>query len=142
MKASSRLLLGEMPKDGAPDAHRGGALCDGNAKVVAHPHRQSVEIERGLLPPHFGARLVEHRIDRIAIDDSFTHITGDLSEEDQANLARRASSLGVLIKAPAPVVGTTRFSRCAVASRTIRTTPPTACRFETITIESKSLVIE
>ena len=99
-----------MPKDGAADAHPGSAVIDGNAKVVAHPYRQSVEIERELLPLHFDARLVDQQIDRIAIDDSFSHITGDLSEEDQANLARRASSLGVLIKAPAPVVGTTQSS--------------------------------
>jgi ABC-type phosphate transport system auxiliary subunit len=39
-----------------------------------------------LLPLRFEACLVEHGIDRIAIDESFTQITGDLSKEDQANL--------------------------------------------------------
>src|SRR5829696_1956517 len=36
----------------------------------------------------------------------------------------------------------TRFSRCDIALRINRTTPPTARRFETITIESKPLVVE
>ena len=44
----------------------------GNAKVVAHPHGQSVEVDGGLLP--------------LAVGDSFSQITDDLSEEDQANL--------------------------------------------------------
>ena len=72
MDASSRWLLGEMPQDGAADAHQVSALFDGNAKVVAHRHRQSVEVDGELLP--------------LATEDSFSQITGDLSEEDQANL--------------------------------------------------------
>jgi hypothetical protein len=72
MDASSRWLLGELPKDGGPDAHRASALSDGNAQVVALPHRMSVDIDRGPLPAHFGAYRVESRIDRIPNDDSNT----------------------------------------------------------------------
>jgi hypothetical protein len=46
-------LLGEKPKDSAADAHLGSAFFDGNAKS-------------SLIP----------------IDDSSTHITGSLSDED------------------------------------------------------------
>ncbi len=65
MDASSRWLLGETPKEGVADAHRGSALLDGQAEVVAHPHREDVEIDRGLLPLHFQVHLVQHRFDRI-----------------------------------------------------------------------------
>jgi hypothetical protein len=86
MEASSRLMLGEMSKDRAPDANSGGAFLDGHAKVIAYPHREGVEIDRWLLSLHCEACLVDRGIDRIAIDDSFTQITGDLSKEEQANL--------------------------------------------------------
>src|SRR4051812_21637266 len=100
MEASSRLVLREMSKDRASNVNRGGAFLDDvHAKVVTHSHREGVQIDRGLLPPHFDAGRVERRIDRFVVDDSFAQITDDLSEEDQANLARRASSLGVLINA-------------------------------------------
>jgi hypothetical protein len=72
MDASSRWLLGEMPKDGAAHAHGVSALFDGYAKVAARPHRQSVDVVRGLLPLHFEARLVDHRIERIAIENFFS----------------------------------------------------------------------
>jgi hypothetical protein len=49
-------MLGEMSKDRASDAHRCGAFLDGHAKVIAHPHREGVEIDRWLLPLHFGSR--------------------------------------------------------------------------------------
>ena len=100
-----------------PDA-LASAILHGNAKFVAHPHRQSVELDRGLLPLHLETpHGVDSPIDRILIDDSFTHIRGDLSDEDQANLARRAFQSWGFHQSPASVVGTTRLSRCAVASR-------------------------
>src|SRR5215212_3836286 len=46
-RRQAELLLGEMPTDGAPNVHRGGALLDGHGKVLACHRRQSVEIDRG-----------------------------------------------------------------------------------------------
>jgi type I restriction enzyme R subunit len=56
--------------------------------------------DKATLPLHFEARLVQLRIDKEAIDEAFANITGDLSEEDQAELARRAAKMAVLVKAP------------------------------------------
>ena len=43
------------------------------------------------------------RIDREAIDEAFQAITGDLSEQDRDDLAKRAAKMAVLIKTPARV---------------------------------------
>lgn len=54
--------------------------------------------DEATLPLHFEARLIELRVDRDAIDEAYANITGHLSEEDQANLAKMAGKLSVLIK--------------------------------------------
>jgi hypothetical protein len=141
MEASSRWLLGEMPKDGAA-----GALRDRRLR----PHRESRRSFPSTECPDrpWAVPAALPGLSSRALDRPHPHrrllspCHSDLSEEDQANLARRASIPGVLNKVPSTVIGTTRFSRCAVASRMDRTAPSTACRFETITIERKSLVIE
>jgi type I restriction enzyme R subunit len=56
--------------------------------------------DKATLPLHFEARLVELRVDKAAIDDAFAAITGHLTEEDQANLAKQAAKLAVLVKNP------------------------------------------
>jgi type I restriction enzyme R subunit len=40
------------------------------------------------------------RIDRAAVDEAFAALTETLTEEDQADLSKRAARLGVLVKAP------------------------------------------
>jgi type I restriction enzyme, R subunit len=55
------------------------------------------------LPLKFEARLVELHVDKDAIDDAYQNMTGHLSEEDQANLAKLAAHISVLVKAPSRV---------------------------------------
>lgn len=55
------------------------------------------------LPLKFEARLIELHVDQAAIDEAYTHITGHLSEEDQANLAKMAANMAVLVKSPSRV---------------------------------------
>lgn len=52
------------------------------------------------LPLNFEARMVELRVDQQAINDAYHQLTGRLSDEDQDELAKKASKLGVLVKAP------------------------------------------
>ncbi len=39
-------------------------------------------------------------VDKDAIDEAFANITGHLSEEDQANLAKQAAKMAMLVKVP------------------------------------------
>lgn len=52
------------------------------------------------LPLHFEPRLVELHIDKVAIDEAYAELTGDLSDLDKDNLARAASKMAVLVKTP------------------------------------------
>ncbi|MBI5930370.1 MAG: HsdR family type I site-specific deoxyribonuclease [Chloroflexi bacterium] len=54
--------------------------------------------DEATLPLHFEARLIELRVDKDAIDEAYTQITGHLSEQDQAELAKMAAKMAVLIK--------------------------------------------
>ncbi|HEV2860527.1 MAG TPA: HsdR family type I site-specific deoxyribonuclease [Pyrinomonadaceae bacterium] len=76
-----------------------GADEDEHGYMSRYSFEESIR-DRATLPLHFEARLVELRIDRPAIDEAFANITGHLTEEDQAELAKRAAKLAVLVKAP------------------------------------------
>lgn len=54
--------------------------------------------DEATLPLHFEARLIELRVDKDAIDEAYARITGHLSEQDQAELAKMAAKMAVLIK--------------------------------------------
>ncbi|MDQ3779176.1 MAG: HsdR family type I site-specific deoxyribonuclease, partial [Chloroflexota bacterium] len=79
-----------------------GAEEDEQGYLSRYSFEESIR-DKATLPLHFEARLIEHRIDRAAIDEAFVRITGDLNEADQANLSRQAARLGVLIKTPSHV---------------------------------------
>jgi type I restriction enzyme, R subunit len=76
-----------------------GAEEDPKGYLSRYGFEESIR-DGATLPLHFEARLVELRIDKAAIDEAYANITGSLSEEDQANLARQAAKMAVLVKAP------------------------------------------
>jgi type I restriction enzyme R subunit len=76
-----------------------GAEEDTQGYMSRYSFEESIR-DHATLPLHFEARLVELRVDRQAIDDAFARITGDLSEEDQAELSKMAGKLAVLVKTP------------------------------------------
>ena len=51
-------------------------------------------------PLHFEPRLVRLHVDRAAIDEAFTRLSGHLSEADAANLSQLAARMSVLVKNP------------------------------------------
>nr|WP_302551959.1 DEAD/DEAH box helicase family protein [uncultured Bilophila sp.] len=59
--------------------------------------------DRATLPLHFEAVDVRLRIDRAAIDETYTNLTDTLEGEDRDDLAKRAARMSVLIKVPARV---------------------------------------
>ena len=76
-----------------------GAPEDEKGYMSRYSFQESIR-DKATLPLHFEARLVELRVDQEAINEAFELITGDLSEEDQAELAHRAAKLAVLLKTP------------------------------------------
>ncbi len=76
-----------------------GADEDEHGYMSRYSFEESIR-DKATLPLHFEARLVELRVDKAAIDDAFAAITGHLTEEDQANLAKQAAKLAVLVKNP------------------------------------------
>jgi len=55
------------------------------------------------LPLHFEPRLIDLHIDRAAIDAGYAELTGGLSDLDKENLAKAASRMAVLVKAPSRI---------------------------------------
>jgi type I restriction enzyme R subunit len=76
-----------------------GADEDERGYMSRYSFEESIR-DHATLPLHFEARLIELRIEQAAIDEAFADITGHLTEEDQAELPRRAANLAVLVKAP------------------------------------------
>ncbi len=56
--------------------------------------------DRATLPLHFEPRLLEMHIDHDAINQAYAELTGGLSDLDRDNLAKAASRMAVLVKAP------------------------------------------
>lgn len=56
--------------------------------------------DKATLPLHFEAPAVKLKIDKEAIDEAYKEITGDLSEQDRDDLAKRAAKMAVLVKNP------------------------------------------
>lgn len=76
-----------------------GAEEDENGYMDRYSFEDSIR-DKATLPLKFEARLVELHVNQAAIDEAFTQMTGSLSEEDQANLAKTAANIAVLLKAP------------------------------------------
>ena len=52
------------------------------------------------MPLHFEPRLLELHIDRDAIDEAYTELTGGLDDLDRDRLAKAAAKMAVLVKSP------------------------------------------
>lgn len=76
-----------------------GADEDEKGYLSRYSFQESIR-DRATLPLHFEAPEVRLKIDRAAIDEAFAQITGDLSEQDRDDLAKRAAKMAVLVKNP------------------------------------------
>ncbi len=76
-----------------------GAAEDEQGYMSRYSFEESIR-DHATLPLHFEPRLVQLHVDKAAIDEAFANLTGHLSEEDQANLARQAAKMAVLVKTP------------------------------------------
>jgi type I restriction enzyme, R subunit len=76
-----------------------GAVEDEQGYMSRYSFEESIR-DHATLPLHFEPRLVQLHVDKDAIDEAFANLTGHLSEEDQANLAKQAAKMAVLVKIP------------------------------------------
>jgi type I restriction enzyme R subunit len=76
-----------------------GADEDEKGYLSRYSFQDSIR-DKATLPLHFEAPEVRLKIDKAAIDEAYKQITGDLSEQDRDDLAKRAAKMAVLVKNP------------------------------------------
>jgi type I restriction enzyme, R subunit len=76
-----------------------GADEDAQGYMSRYSFQESIR-DKATLPLHFEAPEVKLKIDKAAIDEAFKQITGELSEQDRDDLAKRAAKMAVLVKNP------------------------------------------
>jgi type I restriction enzyme, R subunit len=76
-----------------------GADEDAQGYMSRYSFQESIR-DKATLPLHFEAPEVKLKIDKTAIDEAFKQITGELSEQDRDDLAKRAAKMAVLVKNP------------------------------------------
>ena len=76
-----------------------GAAEDANGYMSRYGFEESIR-DGATLPLHFEPRLVDLHIDKEAIDEAYAQLTGGLDDLDREQLARMASKMAVLVKAP------------------------------------------
>jgi len=76
-----------------------GADEDEQGYMSRYSFQDSIR-DKATLPLHFEAPDVRLKIDKAAIDQAYQEITGNLSEQDRDDLAKRAAKMAVLVKNP------------------------------------------
>ena len=76
-----------------------GAEEDEQGYMSRYSFEDSIR-DKATLPLHFETPEVRLKIDKAAIDEAYKEITGDLSEQDRDDLAKRAAKMAVLVKNP------------------------------------------
>jgi type I restriction enzyme R subunit len=79
-----------------------GADEDEQGYMSRYSFQDSIR-DKATLPLHFEAVDVKLHINKDAIDEAYSQMTDELSEEDRDDLAKRAAKMAVLIKAPVRV---------------------------------------
>ncbi|MBF0116633.1 MAG: type I restriction endonuclease subunit R [Magnetococcales bacterium] len=79
-----------------------GAEEDSQGYLSRYSFQDSIR-DKATLPLHFEAVDIKLRIDQAAVDEAYAQLTGDLSEQDRDDLAKRAAKMAVLIKSPSRV---------------------------------------
>ena len=76
-----------------------GADEDEQGYMSRYSFQDSIR-DKATLPLHFEVPEVRLKIDKAAIDEAYKAITGNLSEQDRDDLAKRAAKMAVLVKNP------------------------------------------
>ncbi len=76
-----------------------GADEDSAGYMSRYSFQDSIR-DKATLPLHFEAPTVKLKMNQAAIDEAYKQITGNLSEQDRDDLAKRAAKMAVLVKNP------------------------------------------
>jgi len=76
-----------------------GAEEDERGYMSRYSFQESLR-DKATLPLHFEAPEIKLKIDKAAINEAYKQITGNLSEQDRDDLAKRAAKMAVLVKNP------------------------------------------
>jgi type I restriction enzyme R subunit len=76
-----------------------GADEDEKGYMSRYTFQESIR-DKATLPLHFESPQIKLKIDKVAIDEAYARITGELSEQDRDDLAKRAARMAVLVKNP------------------------------------------
>lgn len=87
-----------------------GAPEDPGGYLSRYSFEESIR-DDATLPLRFETRSVDLRIDRTALDEEFDKLTSDLTDEDRAEVSKRAGRFSLLVKAPARVAAVVRDIR-------------------------------
>ena len=79
-----------------------GAAEDEAGYMSRYSFEESIR-DDATLPLWFEARSVDLRINREALDEEFAKLTADLTDEDRAEVSKRAGRFALLVKSPARV---------------------------------------
>jgi type I restriction enzyme, R subunit len=113
-----------------------GAEEDEKGYMSRYSFEESIR-DGATLELHFEARLVKHRVDQAAIDEAYANITGELSEEDLANLSSRAARLAILLKAPEHVAAVVND----IASHFQQKVQPNGFKAQVVTFDREACVL-
>ncbi len=76
-----------------------GADEDEQGYMSRYSFQESIR-DKATLPLHFETTEIKLKINKEAIDEAYEQITGELSEQDRDDLAKRAAKMAILVKAP------------------------------------------
>ncbi|MBF0546685.1 MAG: HsdR family type I site-specific deoxyribonuclease [Candidatus Riflebacteria bacterium] len=76
-----------------------GAEEDEKGYMSRYSFQDSIR-DKATLPLHFEAPEIKLKINKAAIDEAYKQVTGNLSEQDRDDLAKRAAKMAVLVKNP------------------------------------------
>ncbi len=113
-----------------------GAEEDEQGYMSRYSFQDSIR-DKATLPLHFEAVDVKLHIDRDAIDEAYAKITGNLSEQDRDDLAKRAAKMAVLIKAPERVAAICKH----IAEHYIEKVDPNGFKAQVVTFDRQCCVL-
>ncbi len=113
-----------------------GAEEDEQGYMSRYSFQDSIR-DKATLPLHFEAVDVKLHIDKDAIDEAYERITGELSEQDRDDLAKRAAKMAVLIKAPERVAAICKH----IAEHYVEKVEPNGFKAQVVTFDRQCCVL-
>ncbi len=113
-----------------------GAEEDEQGYMSRYSFQDSIR-DKATLPLHFEAVDVKLHIDKDAIDEAYEKITGELSEQDRDDLAKRAAKMAVLIKAPERVAAICKH----IAEHYVEKVEPNGFKAQVVTFDRQCCVL-